>query len=186
MTEPAKTPPRGLIFDAMLGHLARKLRLLGFDAEYHEGSDEDLMRRAFYENRIAVTMDTGIIRSRLAQSVKVILINKNLTDQKEQIASLLKALSEAGMHPDLKSARCSLCNSLLLKVKRRSVQNRIPAYTYLKSKGMFSVCPKCRKTYWQGSHYERFFSELKEVVEGSKHEVSDKQVEKGKRAAKKH
>lgn len=180
-----KSPARGLIFDAMLGHLARRLRLLGFDAEYHSGSDEDLIRKAYLENRILVTMDTGIKKSRLARNTNIIFVENTLTDHRKQMAYLLKTLRAKGMNPDLRAARCSLCNAPLLKVTRKSVQNRIPAYTYLKVKGSFSVCPKCRRTYWQGSHYQRFFVELQEVMKGSKHEVSDKQVQKRKGAAKK-
>ena len=51
------------IVDAMLGKLAKKLRLLGYDTAYSSDiDDEDLIRIAKNENRILITKDVQLAR----------------------------------------------------------------------------------------------------------------------------
>ena len=46
------------IVDAMLGNIAKKLRLLGFDAEYFSDIDDSqLVEKAKIENRILISRD---------------------------------------------------------------------------------------------------------------------------------
>ncbi len=46
------------IVDAMLGNLAKKLRLMGFDSFYSSSiEDEDLLSKAKTEKRIIITKD---------------------------------------------------------------------------------------------------------------------------------
>lgn len=171
MPQSAKERPR-LILDAMLGRLARKLRLLGFDAEYHRGSDEELLYRAFGEGRIVVTKDTSALKHRLAKRVICVLIENRLSDYKSQLAFLLKALEKMGFDTSRAPSRCPECNKTLIKVKRRSAIKSIPAFVYLNAPGKIHVCPSCLRPYWQGTHYQNFNRDLKVVMEGGKNEVS--------------
>jgi len=52
----AKAPP--LLIDAMLGTLARRLRWLGYDAEYRSDlPDDEMIRIAKEQGRLLVTRD---------------------------------------------------------------------------------------------------------------------------------
>ena len=61
----AKEPAPKLLVDAMLGRLARWLRLMGYDAAYwRDGSDEALIAAARAEDRLIVTRDHTLARRR--------------------------------------------------------------------------------------------------------------------------
>jgi uncharacterized protein with PIN domain len=57
---PDSVPPR-FVADAMLGRLARWLRLLGFDTAWvQDVSDGELVRRAIEEGRVILTRDRAL------------------------------------------------------------------------------------------------------------------------------
>ena len=65
------TLPR-LLVDAMLGRLARWLRLLGYDALYwRDGSDEALIAAAQAANRLIVTRDHALFGRRGVRAVLI-------------------------------------------------------------------------------------------------------------------
>jgi uncharacterized protein with PIN domain len=88
--------PRFLV-DAMLGSLARRLRLLGFDAAYTISSDDELIGKAIRENRIIITMDTELATSSSARRVGVILLKSDLNQLSAQLEFVLKELIRKGL-----------------------------------------------------------------------------------------
>lgn len=54
--------------DAMLGNVARKLRLLGYDTKYFSDNDENLIKDARDENRIIISRDENLIKKNLRNS----------------------------------------------------------------------------------------------------------------------
>lgn len=57
---PRPVPPVRFVLDEHLGRLARYLRLLGFDAWWHPGTDDDeLARRSAEDGRVLLTRDRG-------------------------------------------------------------------------------------------------------------------------------
>ena len=60
--QPKKSPM--FFVDAMLGNIAKKLRLMGFDAKYSSDiEDESLIQVAAQENRIVISRDMDLVRS---------------------------------------------------------------------------------------------------------------------------
>jgi hypothetical protein len=54
------------IADAMLGRLAKWMRIIGCDVEYFsEISDNEISERAFHSGRIILTRDTMLIRRKI-------------------------------------------------------------------------------------------------------------------------
>ena len=75
------------IVDAMLGNLAKKLRVLGYDSSYFSSiEDEKLLTIAKNEKRIILTKDEQLVKTAQNQEILAILIRGN--DELEQIAQI--------------------------------------------------------------------------------------------------
>lgn len=146
------------LVDAMLGNLARWLRLFGHDALYandlikpgEEGlSDTDLGKVAKEQGRILITRDKEFAK-RIANSIFV-----PGTDNTENLKIIQQALNlQLSFNQDL--ARCTNCNGPLVNISdKKTIQNLVPAKTYARY-DEYWVCsnPNCKKIYWQGSHFE--------------------------------
>ena len=133
------------IADAMLGRLAKRLRLLGIDVLYAPTfTDNDIIRLALEQNRVILTRDTGLASRPLARNH--LLIGSDDVD--EQVAQVRSAfvLNDAGS-----LNRCSLCNGPLSPLDRRAAQDHVPAHVHATIK-TFYQCEGCGKVYWRGSH----------------------------------
>jgi uncharacterized protein with PIN domain len=146
-----------LLLSKELGRLARWLRILGFDTAYFAGDNlSSLLIQALKEERIILTRNQRLTS---ASGTKVILIKDQTL--KDQIRNILSAL-EIGLDPDLMFKRCILCNMQLVKVDKEKVKDRVPEYVFKTTKD-FTSCPKCRRIYWQGSHWGNVKDTLKNI-----------------------
>jgi uncharacterized protein with PIN domain len=140
------------IADAMLGSLARKLRILGFDTSYHkEGTDRELIRLATIEGRIILTSDRQLWNqhsSRLA----VFLIGGR--SDRERLLSLVGESKSHGIALVGRDSRCTLCNGVLRRSLKEELQGRVPD-SVLKRHRSFNICTECGKVYWKGRHWSR-------------------------------
>ncbi|HEV2389479.1 MAG TPA: Mut7-C RNAse domain-containing protein, partial [Nitrososphaerales archaeon] len=69
-----KPPPR-FVADAMLGSLARKLRIFGFDTSYFaEGDDLEVESLAKRERRVILTSDKRLFAHSSKRGVQAILV----------------------------------------------------------------------------------------------------------------
>jgi len=145
------------IVDAMLGKLAKRLRLLGYDTYFDPViEDRDILKTAKAEDRIIVTRDTGISK---IKGAKVILIKS--TDLKEQLKEFSKVTK---LHFDERYSfsRCPECNTNIENIEKEKVKNIVPQFVY-DTMNTFSYCPHCKKAYWQGTHYNKLIKELKNI-----------------------
>ena len=146
------------IVDDMLGKLAVRLRMLGFDATYYgDSADSFLLRKSKEENRILLTRDTNLLKIRGANAF--FITSKIL---KEQIREVIKRY-KLKVSPQNMFARCSVCNEPLMRIPKTSSKSKVPPAVY-KLFNEFSYCPKCKKYYWKGTHYEKIIEELKELI----------------------
>ena len=140
--------------DAMVGRLARRLRMLGYDAAYQpRGEDRDLLRRAARERRILVTRDTGIVRGK--SRARILLLGANDTaEQLRQVGAALGLRQPPGLF-----VRCTVCNVLLRKARREEIEVRVPEYVR-RTQTDFRACRSCGRVYWPGTHRRGMLRDL--------------------------
>ena len=137
--------------DSMLGKLTRWLRLLGKDSSYYRDiEDEKLLEIAKTENRILITRDKALVKQAQKRDLAVQQITGIfLLDQLREVIQRWKLATE--IIPDL--SRCSACNGVVTRVKKRHIQGDIPEGTF-RNHNEFWKCTKCGKIYWKGAHWE--------------------------------
>ena len=140
-----------------LGRLAKWLRILGFDAEYFtENKESTLIIKALQEDRVILTRN-----AHLGQHVGIKRLNIRFDDVHQQ---LRQAIEELALKPDaaLMFNRCTICNEELLKADKENIKDKVPEYV-LNTSEEFMSCPRCRRTYWRGSHWGNVNAILKEI-----------------------
>lgn len=146
------------IVDDMLGKLAVRLRMLGFDTAYYGDSEDSfLLRKSKDEERILLTRDAGLVKTRGANAF--FIPSRKL---KDQIREVIQRYNLKITHRNMFS-RCSVCNEPLEETSKEKVKGKVPPMAY-KLFNDFSHCPKCGKYYWKGTHYEKIIEELKDFL----------------------
>lgn len=145
---PAGGEPRFAV-DAMLGRLARWLRIVGCDALYAAGiADADLVRRALEEDRVILTRDRALPEEWSVPRV-LVLESELPLEQLQTVAHAFDLDWRARLF-----TRCSRCNAELAPVARDEIAERVPPRV-LRERQRFLRCPGCDRLYWSGSHTER-------------------------------
>lgn len=152
MTKPPAPP---LLLDAMLGRLARWLRMLGYDAAYLPDTDDlELVRLARAESRLILTRDRGLVARR---GVQAVLIDSQQIDEQ-----LEEAIAAVGPPPQPATPRCMACNVPLEPLPHEAARDRVPPYVW-RTAHEFTTCPCCGRIYWQGTHWEGIRQRLGKV-----------------------
>ncbi|MDG7001601.1 MAG: hypothetical protein JRN15_21090 [Nitrososphaerota archaeon] len=141
LSEVSQKSDSQFLIDGMLGSLARKLRILGFDAWYDSKStDIQLLRSAKKTNRWLVTSDIELYFLAKRRGTKTILIRS-----RSQRDILFEVLSRIGLSQisNNRTARCSVCNGILADSGRMNKDEPILS------------CSDCGKDFWKGSHWKR-------------------------------
>ncbi|MCL4459409.1 MAG: Mut7-C RNAse domain-containing protein [Chloroflexi bacterium] len=135
------------IADAMLGRLAKWLRILGYDTLYSAKLDDlALARLARIEKRILLTRDEQLSRLR---GIRSVLIRSDRIEEQ-----LLQLWQEVNINLNQEAfSRCLVCNAPLDAVAKEGVKDAVPPYVY-STQEQFSRCPECGRLYWRGTHYE--------------------------------
>jgi uncharacterized protein with PIN domain len=135
--------------DAMLGRLARWLRMLGFDAAYEpDVDDESLVRRAVEERRIILTRDRLLAKEWRVGDLHVMASERPM-EQLREIAQRF-ALAQH-VRP---FTRCSRCNVALREATGEQAAGDVPLRV-LERDLPLRRCPDCGRFYWMGSHVKR-------------------------------
>ncbi len=149
--------------DAMLGNIARKLRLMGYDSRYlADIGDDELIKLAKNDKRIIISRDEDLVRKALKYGVKSIFIkNKKEIEQFREIInkSNLKIIKINGDR-----ARCPKCNSQTKPIIKKNIYKKIPDKV-LEYNDKFWECKVCDKIFWEGTHIknlQKFVGELNE------------------------
>ena len=148
---------RPLLLDAMLGKLARYLRMCGYDAAYvlDRGIEEDaaVLALAGAEGRRIVTRDASLAAR---ADDAVLLESREIEDQ-------LRELRAAGFDLALtEPERCGRCNGRL-----EQLPDDAPRPSEAPDPGGLSVwrCPDCGQHFWRGSHWEDVRERLARIEE---------------------
>ena len=157
-TDRADSSRPRFLCDAMLGSLARWLRLFGFDAEYPAPGvdDRDLAERARTEGRWLLTRD----RELAGLGPKTMLVRSAALDDQ-----LVEVLSRLGQVPPatLDGARCAECNGELEDRDRAEIVEAVPPHV-LRTAERFRRCSGCARVYWPGSHGAKIVARMERVV----------------------
>jgi uncharacterized protein len=149
-----------LLADAMLGKLARWLRLLGYDVRYMQDDDAVIAHTARAEGRILLTRDRRLSERRGLHTVFV--QSDHLTDQLTQVVEAV------GRLPAGTPQRCMTCNAALVAISVEAARSGVPAYvveTVGSSSDLpFHQCPECGKIYWKGTHWQGIEDQLDEAL----------------------
>lgn len=141
------------IVDAMLGNLAKKLRVLGYDSAYFSSiEDEKLVSIAKNEKRIILTKDECLCKTAQNQEITSVLIRGN--DEIEQIAQIHQSVKLEKFVIDTNNSRCIICNGKLQLIEKYRAIGKIPE-GILEREEKFWMCDGCKKIYWQGTHFEK-------------------------------
>jgi nucleoside-triphosphatase len=146
------------ILDAMLGRLAKSLRMLGYDASYDAGIDDaSLKLSALREARILLTRDREIASAALP--VRVVLIE---SDHHEE--QLRQVVEEVGLSaPCALFTRCLICNVPVDDAPRSDVEGSVPPYVFA-TQERFARCPRCGRVYWPATHVAHATEWLADVL----------------------
>lgn len=133
--------------DAMLGHLARDLRLLGYDAAYAGpgDSDEAVLARARREGRLLLTKDRALAQRAGADALLLVATTA------EEVAEVLGKLA---LRPTRAAflTRCTACGDRLHAVDSASLPD-VPR-GIAERHAVVMRCASCGRAYWPGTHVE--------------------------------
>lgn len=139
-----------LLLDEMLGRTVKWLRIFGVDAEaIKPKSDEELIEYAEREKRILVTKDEELAKKCERQKINILFLKKKKIE--EQLSEIKNKLGIDLPFPE--KTRCPVCNTELRTVNKQTIVDIVPASVLCKNE-KFWLCEKCKKAYWEGSHWK--------------------------------
>ena len=142
------------VVDRHLGHLARWLRTLGYDAFFQVDASLDRIRsEAAQAETILVTTESSAAEKTGAPAVLVV----PKADLRRQLRAIQACLPEPVSQRMF--TRCVLCNVPVLPVAKKSIENRVPEAVRARTQA-FTICPSCGRIYWEGTHTARLRSRL--------------------------
>ncbi|MCU0847639.1 MAG: Mut7-C ubiquitin/RNAse domain-containing protein [Spirochaetes bacterium] len=144
------------VLDVHLRKLARRLRLLGFDADFTDGrGDSELAEISEREGRILLTRDRRLLMRRNV-SRGICIRSTDPWIQTDEVLDRLRLRDECRPF-----TRCIECNGLIDEIPKNGSDKTIRPYV---PEGVLSWCDEyfrcsgCGKIYWKGSHYEKLKS----------------------------
>jgi len=155
----AETDDRpAFMVDAMLGRLARALRMLGLDTFYRPDIDDNELKViALREGRAILTRDHEVAKTSLP--VTVLLIESDyVEEQLLQTARTFRIASTGKLF-----SRCLICNVEVEDASPSEVRDEVPEYV-LATQRRFSRCPSCGRIYWAATHVEHAREWLERVL----------------------
>lgn len=150
--------------DAMLGKLAKKLRMFGYDTLYASTiNDENILEIIKTQERILVTKDRNLHQKALKNYYKSVFLDGD--SEISQFIQLKNNLELENFTIDPNMARCTLCNGILQHIMKNSIEDKIPGKIFEFNKN-FWQCTNCEQIYWEGTHIinlQEFVNRINEV-----------------------
>jgi uncharacterized protein len=157
--------------DAMLGSIARKLRIFGFDTLYVTHiHDDEILKIGIAENRIILTCDKELFKRILKREAHSVLLQGS--DDLKDIVHILSKCGIASLHFHSIDSRCAVCNGLLIKQKPSDVIKDVHS-NVLEHQKQFFKCSNCKKIYWEGSHLTHIQQTVKSINENMRKIVDE-------------
>jgi uncharacterized protein with PIN domain len=153
MHEPqaAEAPVIHFIADAMLGRLARWLRILGYDTAYEKVvTDDVLIERALRENRWLLTRDRRLVQRKLLRGRHTLIASDDVEGQLRQLHRDLTIDLDVNHQ---RGYRCADCNVVLTSISHDDAAPLVPPFVSQQYRE-FLQCPHCRRVFWPGTHWD--------------------------------
>jgi uncharacterized protein len=146
----------------MLGSVARKLRIFGFDTLYlRHFNDDDVLKIGVVQGRIILTCDRELFRRIIKAGAHGALLKGS--DDLEDIAHVLSKYKISSIGFSTLNSRCSICNGLIIRGRDISdIKRHLPSKV-IKWHDEFFQCTNCNKVYWEGSHIIRIRALAREL-----------------------
>ena len=157
--------------DAMLGNIARKLRIFGFDTLYMAQADDDeILKTGIKQDRVILTADKELFKRIVKVGARGVLVSSGGASELEDLVHILteNGITSIGMNGI--GSRCSVCNGHLEERTSDQVKNDdddgcnnsnnsnndviVPDKVIACHKQFFQ-CIDCGKIYWEGGHLKR-------------------------------
>ena len=147
--------------DAMLGNVAKKLRLFGYDAKYYSDIDDSkLLEQSKKDGRIIISRDHQLIEKASKNGIISVLIETEdeINQFEESVNNLDLILDEISGN----RARCTKCNSKTTQIDKSEIENEIPQGV-LDYNDKFWKCDNCNQIYWEGTHIKNLQNFVKKI-----------------------
>jgi uncharacterized protein with PIN domain len=138
-------------------HLPSTTRMLGFDAAYKRDRDTvTIIDLSLRQQRIILTRDLGILKqSRVTHGYWL-----QHDEPRQQLQEVLLGLDL--FHQLQPFTRCMDCNGRICPVDKIVIKGQISPDSFQRFQE-FWRCQECMKIYWQGSHYEGMFRQVRKL-----------------------
>lgn len=154
------------IVDAMLGKLARWLRMLGHNVTYYRDFDDStFLVLTKTEKRVLLTRDLKLYQKALKDGLDAFFVESK--DQQQRLAFLANYFGFK-LEIDLNVSRCPKCNGSLVRVSKDEVRAKVPDGTF-KYYNNFWQCSSCGQIYWKGAHWNR----IQDTLQAAKNNLAD-------------
>jgi uncharacterized protein len=147
----------------MLGKIAKKLRILGFDTIYISSNtnDREILELLLKTKRILLTSDKELFYRSKHYHCPSIILNKNT--EIENLITIFSNLEIKVIDTLLSCHRCSICNNKLeiiedVKLVKNEIYHRV-----IKNNKEFYKCKRCNKLYWHGSHIKNIILLIEKI-----------------------
>jgi uncharacterized protein with PIN domain len=117
------------------------------------------MEAARSESRVLLTRSRKLQQK--PEDLEIMIVEAN--DPRDQLLEVAEKLHLKGEYSRF-FRRCLLCNEELLPISKEEAEGRVPDFI-LQSYTVFHGCPRCRRVYWPGTHYERMKQEMAGFME---------------------
>lgn len=145
------------VIDAMLGKLARWLRIMGHDVKYSIHLDDaELLSVVRVEKRVLLTRDLELYKQAITMGSEAYYVEG--TTEPDRLAELAQRFN-LPLEINLEKSRCPKCNAKIRLVNKKEIENRVEKNTHLHYE-IFWKCPECEAVYWQGAHWTNIIATL--------------------------
>jgi uncharacterized protein with PIN domain len=146
--------------DAMLGKLARWLRMLGQDVIYSvQFSDNELLELSKRENRVLLTRDFELYKRAIAKGQDAFYVQ-----DKTEAGRLAEVAKRYGipLEIDMDRSHCPICNAKIAAAPKEQLKDELEQNTFTYY-DRFWKCPNCGQIYWQGAHWKQITQTLNQA-----------------------
>jgi len=152
------------IVDNNVGKLGRWLRMMGYDTRlFKDTNDARMISIALAEDRVILTRDTQFMKRGAITRKRVKAILTQSDQPKQQMRQVIADLKlDCHYRP---FTICLECNQPLVDKTKEQVAGLVPPYVF-KTQEQYMQCPRCRRVYWRGTHWQHMKEELSQFEGG--------------------